>query len=288
MPTTSPKTSDRTSEPFDAAERALFLSRWAYYLGSVPSLLLRIRNWPRVLALFLGVPLPKPFTVELRDGGRYRVRSRMDVWIIKETCIDHDYERGATAVQDGWTVVDIGAGAGDFAISVALRGPKCRIYAFEPFRESFDLMQENLDLNGLTNVVPFPEAVSGSSDELRLSTSNGIEGQHRTARSDTAQAGVAVPAVTLAQLFERSAITVCDFLKIDCEGGEYEILLQAGDEAISRIRHIAMEYHDGVTAFSHPDLVAFLEAHGFETTVRPNPAHAYLGFLFAANRRRPA
>jgi FkbM family methyltransferase len=276
----------------EPSERELFFSRWRYYLSSIPTLLLQIRNWPTVLAVFLGLPVGKPFTIELRRGGRYRARSKMDVWIIKETCIDRDYERGAVPVEDGWTVVDIGAGAGDFAISVALRGPRSRVFAFEPWRESFDLMRENLALNNLSNVQPFPEAVAGKRGELVLSTPTGIEGQHRT--SDAAGApspsdsGVRVPAVPLSEVLDRSGIAVCDFLKIDCEGGEYDILFHAGEEALGRIRHIAMEYHDGVTPWSHRDLVAFLESHGFTTRRRPSPAHANLGFLFAANRRLAA
>jgi FkbM family methyltransferase len=267
-----------------ATERSLFFSRWRYYLSSIPTLLLRIRNWTTVLAVFLGVPVKKPFTIELRDGGRYRARSKMEVWIIKETCIDQDYERGATPIQDGWTVVDIGAGAGDFAISAARRFPRSRVFAFEPFAGSFELMRENLALNGVSNVVPFPEAVAGRSGHLYLSTPTGIEGQHRTADS-AVEAAVPVPAVTLGQVFEANAIGICDFLKIDCEGGEYDILFQAGTDALGRIRHIAMEYHEGVTPFSHRDLVAFLEEQGFTTTRRPSPAHPNLGFLFAANRR---
>src|SRR5450432_2132518 len=167
-------------------ERSLFLSRWRYYLKSIPTLLFRIRNWITVLRVFLGLPIRRPFTIELRDGGRYRARSRMDVWVIKETCIDRDYERGATAVRDGWTVVDIGAGAGDFAISVGRRAPRSRVYAFEPFAESFDLMRENIALNGVTNVMPFPEAVAGRTGSLFLSTPTGIEGQHRTAGAASA------------------------------------------------------------------------------------------------------
>ena len=285
-------------ESNEAAERALFFSRWRYYLSSIPTLLLQIRNWPTVLALFLGLPVRRPFTIELRRGGRYRARSKMDVWIIKKTCSGRDYERGADPVHDGWTVVDIGAGAGDFAISVALRGPRSRVFAFEPWTESYDLMRENLALNGLSNVQPFAEAVAGKRGELVLSTPTGIEGQHRTsdAAESTAAAtaaaetseSVRVPAVPLAEVFDRSGIAVCDFLKIDCEGGEYDILFHAGDEALARIRHIAMEYHDGVTPWSHRDLVSFLESHGFDTRRRPSPAHANLGFLFAANRRLAA
>lgn len=273
-----------------AAERALFFSRWAYYLSSIPTLLFRIRNWSTVLAVFLGLPVRKPFTIELRGGGLYKARSAMDVWIIKETCIDRDYERGAVPVQDGWTVVDIGAGAGDFAISVALRGPRSRVFAYEPWRESFDLMRENLALNRLSNVEPFAEAVAGRRGELVLTTPTGIEGQHRTnaAEESSASGGIRVPAVPLSEVFQRSQIAVCDLLKIDCEGGEYDLLFHAGEEALRRIRHIAMEYHDGVTPWSHRDLIAFLESNGFETRRRPSPAHANIGFLFAANRRLAA
>lgn len=271
-------------------ERALLFSRWRYYLSSIPTLLLRVRNWPAVLAVFAGLPLKRPVTIELRDGTRFRVRGPMDIWIIKETCLDRDYERGAVAVEDGWTVIDIGAGSGDFAISVARRSARSRVFAFEPLPESFALLQENLRLNGLSNVTAFPVAIAGGRGELLLYTKTGLEGQHRTARAATSETGGAlkVSSISLEDAFERSGIAVCDLLKIDCEGGEYDILFGASEAALSRVRHIAMEFHDGITAHSHEDLVTFLESRGFRVRTRPNPAHANLGFLFAANRRLEA
>ncbi|MEP7131628.1 MAG: FkbM family methyltransferase [Acidobacteriota bacterium] len=271
-------------------ERALLFSRWRYYLSSIPTLLLRIRNWPAVLAIFAGLPVRRPVTLELFDGSRFRVRGRMDVWIIKETCLDRDYERGAVAVEDGWTVVDIGAGSGDFAICVARRSASSRVFAFEPLPESFALLEENLRLNGLSNVTAFPEAIAGKPGELLLYTKTGLEGQHRTAQTATAETGGAlrVPSISLDAAFDRSGITVCDLLKIDCEGGEYDILFGASEAALSRVRNIAMEFHDGITAHSHEELIPFLEARGFSVRTRPNPAHANLGFLFAANRRLEA
>ncbi len=59
-----------------------------------------IRNWPMILVL--------PFrdkgsysVICLRNGTRYAVRSLMDVWIIKETNLDRDYERYGVPIQDG-------------------------------------------------------------------------------------------------------------------------------------------------------------------------------------------
>src|SRR5439155_22097922 len=78
----------------------------------------------------------------------------------------------------------------------------------------------------------------------------------------------------------------CDFLKIDCEGAEYDIMFHATADTLRRIRHISMEYHDGVTSHSHGELRAFLEKHGFRVQVHGNAAHRNLGYLYATHAGR--
>ena len=53
----------------------------------------------------------------------------------------------AWRLQDGWTIIDIGAGLGDFTAYAAQRSPRGRVLAYEPFPESFALLQQNLKLN---------------------------------------------------------------------------------------------------------------------------------------------
>jgi hypothetical protein len=114
---------------------------WWYYLVSMLTLLRGLKNWPLAGALLARWPVRQP-VVELRPSGlRFRVRTFMDVWIIKETCLDRDYERVGTDLQDGWNVVDIGAGLGDFTVYAARRCPHGTVYAYEPFPESFALLQ---------------------------------------------------------------------------------------------------------------------------------------------------
>jgi len=265
------------------------LSRWIYYLSSIPTILLRMKNPVRIVALFLGLPVRRPLEVELRGGARFLVRTRMEVWILKESCLDRDYEKGAVAVQNGWTVLDIGAGLGDFAVRVARDCPGATVYAFEPLPESFALLQKNMQLNRVTNVRAFPEAVAGHSGTLDLYTVTGLSGQHRTAGdgAKSIAAPIRVPAVTLAAALEKIPSARCDFLKIDCEGAEYEILFAADEATLSRIGHIAMEYHDAVTRHSHEELARFLEARGFEVRTRVSPAWWELGFLYASRRTSP-
>jgi FkbM family methyltransferase len=204
----------------------------------------------------------------------------MDVWIIKETCLDRVYELNATPIQDDWTIIDVGAGLGDFAISVAYEHPGCQVYAYEPFPESFRLLEENIRLNSTSNVIAFPVAVGAQSGAMTLFTT-GAAVQHTTINASRQADAISVQGLCLDDVLEVNAIKVCDFLKIDCEGGEFDILLNASEATLQKVKNICLEYHDGVTRFSHTDLVDYLQKRGFQVRTAPNPVHGHLGFLYA-------
>ena len=258
--------------------------RWIYYLASIPTILLGMRPVGGILRLFLGLPPPLPLVVTLDGGARFRVSTRMEVWILKESCLDRDYERGAR-IEPDWTIVDVGAGMGDFTVHAGRLCPQGRIYAFEPLPESFARLEEHVRVNGVRNARAFPEAIAAADGMLALYTVTGLAGQHRTAGDGTerSSAPIAVRATTLASAFDRLDIARCDFLKIDCEGAEFETLLGLTDAALGRIARIALEYHDNVTTHSHEELVAFLESRGFRVRVHASPAWKELGFLYAEN-----
>jgi FkbM family methyltransferase len=245
-------------------------------------LFLGIQNWPLMLAVFLGLPVKRPVLIRLRNGLSYYARSAMDIWVIKEAVLDRDYERLGVPLQDGWTVFDIGAGLGDFTIATAHQHPTSRVYGFEPFPESFALLCENLSLNKVNNVQVFPHAIGGSAGTLHLKTGTGVAVKHSTAQTISDPGSVAVESKTLAQVFADLGITSCDFLKMDCEGAEYDILMKCAPETLQRILHICMEYHNGITEFSGEQLANFLRQHGFSVWLTPNPVHAEIGFLYAA------
>jgi FkbM family methyltransferase len=256
------------------------LSRLTYYLTSIPTLMTQVRNWYAIPALVWG---ERPFIVHLRNGLQFRVRSLMDVWIIKETCLDRDYEVHGTEIEDGWTIIDVGAGLGDFSIFAAHQNPSGFVYALEPFPESFALLQENLALNHVANIRASELAVGSGSNEIALATT-GAAVQHTTSvsKADHAASGtIKVEAISLNDLFAANAITRCDFLKLDCEGGEYGILFNASDETLAKIGHICLEYHNHLTPYSDRDLSRYLQNKGFRVTTTVNPAHNYIGFLYA-------
>ena len=265
----------------------MFFRRWLYYLSSIQTLFRGVRNWPVMLAAFLHVPLRRPFTIELRGSGtRFKVRSPMDVWIIKETCLDRDYEWGGTVLQDGWVILDVGAGLGDFAICAARCHSRSTVHAYEPFPESFVLLQENVRLNRLENVHAYPYAVSGiqpGSATLYTGASEAVQHSTIPGPGRPGPDAIEVSSMTLDRIFEDLGLESCDFLKMDCEGAEYEILFHASDSTLEKIKRICLEYHDEVTPHSHGDLIRFFSEKGFQVGLRPNRAHRHLGLIYARN-----
>jgi FkbM family methyltransferase len=262
------------------------LQKYIYYASSIARLLTQFDDPALILRIFLGRGGPDQKEVRLRDTGlRFKVRNAMDVWCLKETFVDHFYERCGTPLSDGWTVVDIGAGLGDFSILAAHGHPASRIYAYEPFCSSFDLLRKNLLLNQVANVQAYSQAIGGHTGQMQLDLSIPEPLQMRSAQaggSSTAPRNPAlVESLCLGDALEQSAITTCDLLKLDCEGAEYEILFQASEDALRRVRRIIMEYHDGVTPYSHVHMETFLREHGFVVTTIPNYVHSNLGYLYA-------
>ena len=258
------------------------LSALAYYARSIPKVLFGFRPLPQVIGLFLGQSTGQPLTITLRASGlKYRVRTAMDVWVIKETCLDRDYERGA-ALQADWTIIDIGAGLGDFTAYAAWRSPNGTVLAYEPFPESFALLKQNLELNHVRNVEAQPYAVAAASGKLRLNIGSEHAVQHTT--TEEGARTIEVPAITLESIFVDQAVTGCDLLKMDVEGAEYGILLNASADTLRKIKRIALEYHDHTPAGTHPQLRDCLTKHGFEVKLHPNPVHDHLGYLYAERR----
>lgn len=266
---------------------SLLLRRWRYYALSVVTIIRGMRGLPSVIATFLGRPVPQGgLLVTLREGSRFLVRSVMDIWMLKEVCLDHDYERHGVAIEDGWVVLDVGAGIGEFAVSVARRHPAAQVYAFEPNPASYAVLQQNIALNHLTNCHTFPYAIGGAATARRLDT-GAVDAVRHSMVTAVVGDGVQVSTLTLAQVLEGQGIARCDFLKMDCEGAEYEIFFQTPVDILHNVTHVCLEHHDDITPYQGSDLAAFLSDHGFQVRQWPNLAHRHIGFLTASRPVSP-
>jgi len=257
-----------------------------YYLYSIFEMLFGFKNWLLIVKIFLSKNSGSYYTVNVREANlKFIVRSAMDVWSLKETFLDEFYKRCGTAIENGWRVIDIGAGFGDFTLYAALDRPDTLVYAYEPFPESFAMLEENIRNNHIENVKIFAEAVWSKSEQLILDLSGGGPLQAPTQdleMVDEVKTGqYRVPALSLEKVLEQNDLVHLDLLKLDCEGAEFEILGEKSAKILKRIERIVMEYHDGYQGHHHRELVEFLHAQGFKVRITPNYVHDKIGYLYA-------
>jgi FkbM family methyltransferase len=256
------------------------MRKWLYYATSLVRVLIGFRHPLHVVAILLGPPLRGPAQVQLRSGARFVVRSKMDVWCLKETWLDRFYERYAGPAGKEWLIVDIGAGIGDFTVLAAQSAGRGTVLAFEPFPDSYRLLDQNLKLNGCTNVRIQPMAVSGYSGLQSIGVVAGDPLQTTTHVARQQGGAIAVPSVSLESILNQLRPNVCDLVKMDCEGAEFDILLSSPSEVVQRIRRIVLEYHDWPPN-SHVTLVDRLISLGYCVKTSPNAVHSETGYLFA-------
>jgi len=263
------------------SEKTLKLTAFPYYISSFFTLNSGIQNREVFYRLLLKLPLDRPFHIALKNGFQFSAVTLMDVWTLKETILDRVYEKAGVPLQKGWTVVDIGAASGDFTVWSALQVAPGKVVAVEPYPPSLDLLEENLRLNLVDNVSVCEGAIASQNGSSRLNLVTGEAVQHSTASKINSNGQIAVETLTLGDLLERNDIESCDYLKMDCEGAEYDILFHCEPLTLRKIARICMEVHDGVTAYSKGDMEQFLAKNDFVVRITPNPVHANLAYLYA-------
>jgi FkbM family methyltransferase len=262
------------------------LRRFAYLLGSAWTIAKEFASPWRVAWAVVARRRRQPFEVELRRAGlRFLVRGALDVLVVKETCLDLDYEHAGCAIAAGWRIVDIGAGLGEFAVPASRRPPGCVVHAYEPDPGSFSLLLRNLELNRATGVHAFPEAVSGAGVGLCLANP-GASGSRRWFRppdrwASAADAGARVGSTPLATVLGRLPGGHCDLLKLDCEGTEFDIVLASPEACWADVDRVVAEYHEGPATGGVATLIDALTRRGFAVRVRPNRSRKGLGYIFA-------
>jgi FkbM family methyltransferase len=197
--------------------------------------------------------------------------------LIEEVFVDDCYRLAGLRLRPGEVLVDIGANVGTFALAAAGAFPQAPIICLEPEPKAYAFLEQNVRRNRLPQVRTINTACGGSSGE-RILYARRLQMNAPTALSTLYTADnygsefvreAMVPVISLDRLFGEYEINNCGMLKLDCEGSEYEILLNASRDTLTRIRHIAMEYHVGLTGHEPNELVQWLGECGFSVDRQP-------------------
>lgn len=153
---------------------------------------------------------------------------------------DHDFASPETL--GGQAVfVDIGANIGAMSLYVASFNDQrndsnqIKIYAVEPEPNNLKTLNSNVKNNNKVGQIKLiDKAIAATKGRISISNRGG--------NSKINREGSTVDAITLDDLFEEYRIDECDVLKMDVEGAEYEILNNASEATLKKIKYLALEF----------------------------------------------
>lgn len=167
--------------------------------------------------------------------------------------------------QPDHTVLDIGAHIGCFSMLMASKIPQGKVYAFEPSADTFSVLQQNILHNNLQNVHCINKAVAAHNGtaELFHDLQTGNWG-HSITRSLSASSEK-IFTISLQHFIEQEQLQKIDFIKFNCEGAEFEILLNTPKEYFQRIGTMLVLYHEElVNGQEWKDIAGYLKNAGFK------------------------
>jgi|WetSurMetagenome_2_1015567.scaffolds.fasta_scaffold42177_3 FkbM family methyltransferase len=181
-------------------------------------------------------------------------------WSYKEI-----FEKGIyrfRADSDTPLVIDGGANVGTSILFFKRIYPKGRVIAFEADPHVFAILKENIAHFALTDVTLHNKALWNAEEELFFMSEGADGGRLSNHLSDFPK--VAVKAVR----FSEFLMEPVDFLKLDIEGAEIEVLADCADR-LGKVKNMFVEYHSFRKHDQRLDaLLAILRAAGFRYQIQ--------------------
>lgn len=159
----------------------------------------------------------------------------------------------------GKTVIDIGCNIADSAIYFVLKGAK-KVIALEPFPSNYEMALKNIQSNGFSPRIEI--LLSGCGDRKKIIKVKSGETGNSMSKLEESTSGKNIQILSLESILTEFSIEQEVILKMDCEGCEYESIIECPDQILKKFSQFAIEYHNG-----YDNLRRKLERNGFEVKV---------------------
>jgi FkbM family methyltransferase len=166
----------------------------------------------------------------------------------------------------GDTVIDIGAAFGLYTITSSKRvGANGKVIAIEAHPDSFEMLNRNIKLNGLTNVTTLNYAVYSKETKVKIYSNYTIMSE-RIREEQVKEKFVEVNADTLDSILQQNGIRQeqINWIKIDVEGAEFEVL-KGAHNTLSNSKDIAL-YIEIHGQRNYQPIIEFLYSYNINVT----------------------
>lgn len=131
-------------------------------------------------------------------------------------------------MKDSDNFLDIGANIGQYSLFASKILKKGKVFAFEPIKDIFNQFESSIERNKMKNINAFNLACGNKDDVLEIKKIKGNAGESTFLNVDIIENkynDILVEEVKVVKLDEFLKDEKVDFVKIDVEGFEYEVLL---------------------------------------------------------------
>ncbi len=139
-------------------------------------------------------------------------------------------------------VFDLGGYKGEFAEAIHSKYG-CSVYVFEPVEEFFGIIKEKFSNN--QKVLPFCFGLSSETSTLKMLKSENASSVYK--QSIDVSDSILIELKSITEFIKNNSISKIDLMKINVEGGEYDILpalISSG--LVSIVDNIQVQFHDFV------------------------------------------
>jgi len=178
------------------------------------------------------------FKIKLINGSSIKIyaQGQIALSIFSKKFEKQEVDTMQKILKKGMTMIDAGANIGFFSLVASeLVGKEGKVVSFEPSKETFNKLIQNIKLNQCSNITAFNNGLGDKPNEkLVLWQDAGRKDAERYVVPDNSIIGVSpeidierreeVSLDTLDNCLKKLNITKVDFIKIDTEGYEYYIL----------------------------------------------------------------
>ena len=262
------------------ASKRSFVALEARRIAQTPA---AFSNWPGLLSGVARSRLgggPETLTFRTRGGQSIAIPNaggaRVPVYeVFAEDCYDLAWFLGDLADRP-IQVLDIGAHVGTFSCWLGRVHPEATIDAYEPAYDTAQFLRRNVEANALSDRVTVHEAaLAGETGWAMFDRSGAASGFNHLASVDADSDGVTcVDTVTFDDVVGRTADPI-ELVKMDCEGGEYDLVFASDPVNWQHVQRLVLEYHP-VHGHSWEDLRAWFADVGLHV-VRSSPGTPGLG-----------
>lgn len=197
---------------------------WSCFYIPFMAVLSLIRAMPEKTIWQMGESLRLRSFARLPDGNRLLFRPfTWDHEGIKEVYGYEAYEK-VFRIQERNVVADVGAHIGIFSVKAARKvSNQGLVIAIEPEEDNYSFLAANKKINRLENIIPIQGALTDHSGRAPLYSWRGHSGGFSIVEKHSSYC-VEVPVFTLDSLARTLHLHKVDFIKIDAEGAELEVL----------------------------------------------------------------